>query len=47
MSPLFSIQETSFKSRLRGEKGVFESSFLEFRAKKRGQRLIRYKKAGG
>lgn len=47
MIPLFSTQETRFKSRLRGEKDVFESSFLEFRAKKRGQRLIRYKKVGG
>lgn len=47
MYPLFSTQETSFKSRLRGEKGVFQTSFLEFRAKKRGQRLIRYKKVGG
>nr|DAE63692.1 MAG TPA: hypothetical protein [Caudoviricetes sp.] len=42
MCPLFSTQETSFKSRLRGEKGVFESSFLEFRAKKSEPRLIRY-----
>ncbi len=47
MIPLFSTQETRFKSRLRGEKGIFQTSFLEFRAKKRGQRLIRYKKAGG
>lgn len=39
MCPLFSTQETRFKSHFIGEKGVFESSFLEFRAKKRGQRL--------
>ena len=43
MTPLFSTQETMFQSRLRGEKDVFQSSFLEFRMRKRGQRLIRYK----
>lgn len=47
MNPLFSTQETMFQSRFMGENTVFQSSFLEFRAKKRGQRLIRYKKAGG
>ena len=47
MNPLFSTQETRFKSRLRGEKDVFQTSFLEFRAKKSHPRLIRYKKVGG
>lgn len=46
MTPLFSTQETSFKSRFMGENTVFESWFWDFCVKKRGQRLIRYKKVG-
>ncbi|WZP34473.1 hypothetical protein [Enterococcus phage vB_Efm10_KEN22] len=47
MNPLFSTQETRFESRFTRENDVFQSSFLDFRVNKRGQRLIRYKKVGG
>nr|DAS03804.1 MAG TPA: hypothetical protein [Caudoviricetes sp.] len=47
MNPCVSTQETSFLLRFTREKDVFQSWFWDFCAKKRGQRLIRYKKVGG